>query len=116
MTRQLYMAGGLLFVVLGVVGVVLPIMPTVPFLLVAAFCFARSRPDWAEKLYAHPQYGEQMRAWRDRRAIGLKAKIASIGAMSAGVVFTWFTIGWPWVLISITVLVTVGPWIWTRPE
>ena len=116
MSRPLYLAFGLLFVALGVVGVFLPILPTVPFLLVAAFCFARSRPDWAEKLYAHPKYGPPMREWRDRRAIGRKAKIASIGAMSAGVVFTWFTIGWPWVLISIAVLATVGPWIWTRPE
>jgi uncharacterized protein len=91
-------------------------MPTVPFLLVAAFCFARSRPDWAERLYTHPQYGAQMRDWRDRRAIGRKAKYASIGAMAAGVAFTFFTVGWPWVLISIAILVTVGPWIWTRPE
>ena len=107
---------GLIFLALGIIGVLLPIMPTVPFLLVAAFCFARSRPDWAQKLYDHPTYGPSMREWRDRGAIGARAKYTAIGAMGAGVVFTWFTIGWPWVLISVAVLVTVGPWIWTRPE
>jgi len=116
MSRPIYLAVGLAFVALGVIGIFLPILPTVPFLLVSAFCFARSRPDWAERLYAHPTYGPPMREWRDRGAIGPRAKLASISAMSAGVAFTWFTIGWPWVMISLAVLVTVGPWIWTRPE
>ena len=43
-------AGGLLALGLGIVGVVLPIMPTVPFLLLAAFCFARSNPAWEQRL------------------------------------------------------------------
>jgi len=116
MTRPLYLVSGVFFVALGVVGAFLPILPTVPFLLLAAFCFARSRPDWAERLYNHPKYGPPMREWRDRGAVGARAKFASIGAMSAGVVFSWFTIGWPWVLISLAVLVIVGRWIWTRPE
>ncbi|MCB2076921.1 MAG: YbaN family protein [Novosphingobium sp.] len=116
MARHIYFALGLLALGAGLVGVALPIMPTVPFLLLAAFCFARSRPEWAQKLYDHPSYGPQMRAWRDRRAIGRTAKITAIGAMTVGVAFTWVTIGWPWVLISAAVLVTVGPWIWTRAE
>ena len=54
--------------------------------------------------------------WRDRRAIPRRAKVSAVAAMTAGVGFTWFTVGWPWVLISVAVLVTVGPWIWTRAE
>jgi uncharacterized membrane protein YbaN (DUF454 family) len=42
--------------------------------------------------------------------------VSAVLAMTAGVGFTWFTVGWPWVLISVAVLVTVGPWIWTRAE
>jgi len=116
MTRHLWMAAGLFAVGLGIVGVALPILPTVPFLLVAAFCFARSRPEWAQRLYDHPQYGPSLRDWRDRRAIGRTAKISAIGAMTVGVGFTWWAVGWPWVLVSAAVLVTVGPWIWTRAE
>ena len=116
MTRPLYLAGGLISVGLGVIGAFLPIVPTVPFLLLAAFCFARSNPAWEQRLLDHPQYGAQLREWRERRAISRPAKMAAVGAMSVGVGFTWLTIGWPWVLISLAVLGIAGTWIWTRNE
>lgn len=116
MSRQLYLAGGLVALACGLVGIALPIMPTVPFLLVAAFCFARCRPDWEQRLLDHPQYGQSLRDWRERQAIRRPAKIMAIGAMAVGVGFTWFTVGWPWVTISIAVLVICGSWIWTRAE
>ncbi len=116
MTRQLWLTGGLTSLGLGLVGIALPIVPTVPFLLVAAFCFARSNPVWEQRLLDHPTYGPSLRDWRERQAISRKAKVGAIVAMAAGVGFTWFTVGWPWVLISVAVLVIAGTWIWTRNE
>lgn len=101
---------------LGAIGVALPIMPTVPFLLLAAFCFARSHPEWAERLYQHPTYGPGLRDWRDRRAISRKAKLSAVIAMAVGAAITWFTLGFPWVLVSLGVLLIAGTWIWTRAE
>jgi uncharacterized protein len=114
--RPLYLAGGLASLALGLIGVALPIMPTVPFLLLAAFCFARSNPEWEQRLLDHPRYGPSLRDWRERRAISRRAKVAAVGAMSVGVGFTWLTIGWPWVLVSLAVLTIAGIWIWTRNE
>lgn len=114
--RSLYLGAGLSSLALGLVGAVLPIMPTVPFLLLAAFCFARSNPVWEQKLLDHPTYGPSLRQWRDRRAIARPAKVGAIGAMSVGALVTWFTLGWPWVLVSLAVLVLAGGWIWTRNE
>jgi len=114
--RSLYLGAGLSSLALGLVGAVLPIMPTVPFLLLAAFCFARSNPVWEQKLLDHPTYGPSLRQWRDRRAIARPAKVGAIGAMSVGTLVTWFTLGWPWVLVSLAVLVLAGGWIWTRNE
>lgn len=116
MRRPIYIALGLIFLALGIIGAALPLLPTVPFLLLAAFFFARSHPEWAQRLYDHPKYGASLRSWRDRGAISRRAKLASISAMTAGIAIAWFTIGYPWVLISAAALVLVGPWIWTRPE
>jgi uncharacterized membrane protein YbaN (DUF454 family) len=114
--RPLFLAAGLASVGLGAIGAVLPIMPTVPFLLLAAFCFARSNPAWEQKLLDHPRYGSSLREWRERRAIGRKAKMAAILAMSAGAIFTWATLGAPWVFVSLAILLCVGGWILTRPD
>jgi uncharacterized membrane protein YbaN (DUF454 family) len=110
------MAGGGLAFVLGMIGIVLPIMPTVPFLLLAAFCFSRSHPHLADRLYDHPHYGPAMRNWRDRRAISRKAKLSALAAMAVGAGVTWYLVGWPWAAISIAILLIAGSWIWTRSE
>lgn len=114
--RPLYLAGGIVSVALGAIGAVLPIMPTVPFLLLAVFCFARSNPEWEQKILAHPQWGPQIRDWRERRVISRPAKIAAVTAMSAGVIFTGLTLGVPWVYLSLAILIFVGGWIITRNE
>ncbi|QUL38082.1 YbaN family protein [Erythrobacter sp. JK5] len=114
--RRLYLAAGLLFTGLGAIGAVLPIVPTVPFLLVAVFCFARSNPAWEQKILDHPVWGPQIEDWRQRRAINRRAKVIAIASIAAGVGFTWVTLGFPWVWISVAVLVIVGGWIATRNE
>ena len=114
--RRLYLAAGLLFTAFGAIGAVLPIIPTVPFLLVAVFCFARSNPEWERKIIEHPHWGPQIQDWRERRAINRRAKVIAIATLSAGVGFTWFTLGHPWVWISVAALVIVGGWIATRNE
>ena len=116
MRRHAWNAAGLTFVGMGLIGVALPILPTVPFLLLATFCFARGNPAWEQRLLDHPRYGPPLRQWRERRAISRNAKLSALVAMALGVVFTWLTVGWPWVLISVAVLTICGAWIWTRNE
>src|SRR5436190_2202566 len=109
--RHLWLAAGALAFATGAVGIALPLLPTVPFWLLAVFCFARSRPEWAERLYAHPRYGGALREWRDRRAIGRRAKLSALAAMAAGVAATWATLGSKWALIPLGVMAVSGTWI-----
>jgi uncharacterized membrane protein YbaN (DUF454 family) len=115
-TRHLYLAAGLFCMALGAVGVFLPVLPTVPFLLLAVFCFTRSRPEWAERLYAHPRYGAPLRRWRDRRAISRKAKVSALTAMSVSAARAWTTMRWTLGAADTLVLLGAGTWIATRRE
>lgn len=114
--RLLYRVLGYIAVALGAIGAFLPIMPTVPFLLLAVYFFARSSPELEKRILDHPHWGPQVRDWRERRAISRKSKTVAIVAMATGAVFTWYTLGEPWYYISIAILVIAGGWIATRNE
>ncbi len=116
MTRHIWTGAGFLFVGIGAVGAVLPLLPTVPFLLLALFCFARGNPVWEQRLLAHPKYGPMLLDWHMRRAIPRKAKVAALVTMAISVVVTGVLAGWPWVLIPLAVMAISGTWIWTRAE
>jgi uncharacterized membrane protein YbaN (DUF454 family) len=116
MRRRLWLVIGWLFTALGIVGVVLPVVPTVPFLLVAAWAFARSSPALRQRILDHPAYGPPVQAWQERGAVGKKAKIWAISAMIFGVGFSWY-VGMPvWVVITQgTICACVAIFLITRP-
>lgn len=114
--RHLWTGAGLAFVAIGTVGAFLPLLPTVPFLLLAAFCFAKGNPAWEQRLLDHPKYGPALRQWRERRAISRRAKKAALIAMAISVGITALIAGWPWVLVPAAVMAISGTWIWTRAE
>ena len=114
--RLLYRILGFLSVGLGAIGAVLPIMPTVPFLLLAVYFFARSSPELEQKILDHPHWGPQVRDWRERKAISRTSKTIAIGAMATGAFVTYLTLGDPYYWISIAILVLAGSWIATRNE
>lgn len=114
--RALWLVLGLASVALGVIGAFLPILPTVPFLILAAFAFSRSNPAWEEKLLNHPRYGATLRAWRDKGIISRTGKKAATGAFAVSVILGLLLTGLPWSLIPPVVAVICLSWIWTRPE
>lgn len=116
MRRPLFLAAGIASVVLGAVGAVLPIMPTVPFLILAAFCFARSNPQLEARLLDHPHWGPPIRDWRERGAISRKAKWAATLGMTASAALGLLILPWPWAAVPLVPLAIAGPWIWTRPD
>lgn len=77
---------GTISVCLGVIGIFVPVLPTTPFLLLAAACYTRGSKKLYERLINHPVLGEYIKNYREGRGIPLKAKIISISLL-------WLTIG-----------------------
>ena len=73
--RLILIAIGWVTLSLGIVGVFLPVLPTTPFVLLAAACFARSSPRFYHRLMNDRYLGPYLRAWRNERRIPLRAKI-----------------------------------------
>jgi len=73
--RILYLSIGWLSLALGIVGIFLPLLPTTPFLLLAAVCFSKASPRLHHWLLTHPRLGPGIIAWQTRRVIPLKAKL-----------------------------------------
>jgi uncharacterized protein len=114
--RPLYLTGGIVSTVLGVIGIALPIMPTVPFLILAAFCFARSDPALEARILNHPVYGPPIRTWREKGAVSRRGKVAATFAFSASIIFGYLTLPAHWVFLPPVIALVCLTWLWTRPE
>jgi uncharacterized membrane protein YbaN (DUF454 family) len=79
---------GLIFVGLAILGVILPILPTTPFLLVAAACFAKSSPRLQKKLLANKTFGPLIYEWQQNRSIPRKAKRIALLTIILSVVWS----------------------------
>lgn len=117
MTKPLWFVAGLLALGLGLLGIPLPLLPTVPFLLLAAFCFARSSERLHRWLTTHPRLGPPIADWHRHGAIAPRAK-----AMAAFVLGATFALsvamGAPGrvLLIQAVVLPAVALFLFTRPN
>jgi len=107
----------LVCIALGVIGLLLPVVPTVPFLLLAAAAASRGWPWLDERLVSHPVYGPVIVRWRERRAVPRRAKWLATWSMGASCVIVWFTPAPVWVQAPLPLLMLgIGIWIWSRPE
>ena len=103
--RWLLLAMGFVFVGLAGLGVVLPVLPTVPFLLVAAACFARSSSHFYRWLLANRLFGPMIRDWRETRSIPLRGKVSAIAlVVLVGGSSVLFWIANPWAQLGVTVV------------
>ena len=114
--RYLWVGGGYLFLALGVLGSLLPLLPTVPFLILASGCFAKGSPRMHRWLQEHPVFGRSLRNWEEHRAIGRRAKILAISSIvligGAGLFFLphWGgQVGVGVILFSVSIFIATRP-------
>jgi len=115
--RGLWRALAIVSVALGALGMVLPVLPTVPFLIVAAWAGSRGWPRLEIWLLEHPRYGLHIRRWREHGAVPRRAKwfasmmmVASAAALALSPAVLWLKFAAP------TLMGIVALWLWRRPE
>ena len=91
---------GLVSFALAVAGIFLPLLPTTPLLLLAAWCFVRSSPHLYGWLMRHPKFGPYIRNFRESRAIPLRVKVVSVALV--------------WLTILLCVFMVVEQWWWAQ--
>ena len=89
--RQLLILLGTIFTIIGIIGIFVPILPTTPFLLLAAACYIRSSDRFYRWLINNRFFGEYIRNYMEHRGMPLKIKILTIVSL--------------WVTISISAVI-----------
>lgn len=116
--RWTYLAVGWLFLILGAIGAFLPVIPTVPFLIVTAWAWSKSSKKLHHWLYSHPHYGPYLHDWDKYGVIPRTAKIWALAAMSGGWLFATLVVADSWVLPVVLGLIhlSVAAYIVSRPS
>lgn len=99
--RPVLLGTGWLCVGLGMLGIVMPLLPTTPFLLVAIWAFSRSSPEMAEKIRSHRLAGKYVRDWEDEGVIPTGAKVIAVIMMTTMFGYLYFGTDAPaWAVIG----------------
>ena len=115
--RVLWLLLGLLSTGCGIAGIVLPLVPTTPFLLLAAFAFARSSPRLHAWLVRHPRLGPPIESWRRHGAIARRAKAAAAVVMVGSLALTVAAgVRWEVVLLQAVILACTAAFVLSRPD
>lgn len=81
MKRPVYITLGFVFVAIGFLGIVLPVLPTTPFIILAAWCFAQSSERWHQWLLNTQLFGGMLRDWEQNRCVSLVVKRIALAMM-----------------------------------
>ncbi len=107
--RAVYKPLGALFLALASVGIVLPGLPTTPFLILAAWFFARSSERWHRRLLESELFGPMLRNWERGRCMSLKAKIVAVTSMLlAGGASVNYALEEPVIRLTVVALMALG--------
>ena len=117
LARLLWRALALLSIALALVGIVLPVLPTVPFLLLAAWAASKGWPALEARMLNDPRFGPSIRHWRDHGAVPRRAKWLATVMMACSAIVLALTPAPLAIKIAVpAAMAAVAIWLWRRPE
>ncbi|WP_348728803.1 YbaN family protein [Rheinheimera texasensis] len=102
---------------LGLIGVLLPGLPTVPFVLLSAFAAGKGWPQFERWLLQHPHFGPPVQQWRQHGAVPRRAKWLASLMMALSLSLLWYSSQALWLQLLVSAILSlVLIWLWRRPE
>ncbi len=98
--RVLLIIAGTLSIALGIIGIFVPLLPTVPFLLLAAYCYAKSSEKFYNWFINNRWFGKMIRDYKGGKGVPLKAKVFSVG-------FMWIVMGYSIIFVVESEIVSI---------
>jgi uncharacterized membrane protein YbaN (DUF454 family) len=115
--RIVFLLIGFTSLFLGIVGIFLPLLPTTPFILLAAACFAKASPRFHDWIVNHPTWGPMISNWKNQGAIAPRAKISASVMISLSILTIWLVVPLMAVKIGTTLFLTgIVMFIVSRPH
>lgn len=115
--RWIYLIGGYTLFVIGLIGIALPVLPTIIFWIFALACFSQSSPQMAERILNWPGVGPALSDFAEHRIIQPKSKVMAVIGMSfAALIIIWSSIPAMAAVLAISVIAAAGVYVCTRPS
>jgi hypothetical protein len=108
LSRNFLVFSGHVFVGLGVIGAILPLMPTTVFLLLAATCYAHSSPRFYNWLLHNKYFGSYIKNYKENRGTPLSVKITSIAILWITILISIYSTAMPWYVIALLIAIAVA--------
>ncbi|MDO4878802.1 MAG: YbaN family protein [Neisseria sp.] len=103
---------GAISLALGIAGIYLPGLPTTPFILLAAACWAQASPAFHRRLREHRLFGKIIRDWETRRAVPRRAKYLAYATMTLSCIILWWRFPHPWWLPALVSVICLCNAVW----
>ncbi len=115
--RPLWIVAGSVSLAIGVVGIVLPLLPTTPFVILAAFCYTRGSERLHRWLATHPRFGPSLQAWRQHGAIPRRAKRLAMTAIALALAVSYVAgVSFSILALQAGIMAVAATFIMTRPN
>jgi len=113
--RTTYLLIGHASIAVAFVGIFVPLLPTTPFVLLAAVCYSRGSERFHTWLHEHRRFGPMIHSWREHRAIGLRSKIVATLMVAASITWSVMRLEPPWNIVALLIGAAVLTFLLSRP-